>query len=239
MIIFDYGHTLLYEHSIDFLRGHEALFEHIKININNLTPTQVNDFSNDLYYRILDSIRDTGFELHQWQTQRFLYEYLGIEFNLSHQEIEDVLWNNAAPGAVLPNAEIMLNHINAKGIRSGVISNISWSGTALTERINRLLPHNQFEFIITSSEYLFRKPSPYLFELALRKAGLEASEVWFCGDNVKADIEGAAAAGIFPVWYEDTTVVDPWDGRVEGAKPSCQHLHIHDWLELIKILEEK
>ena len=31
MIIFDYGHTLLYEHNIDFLCGHEALFEHLHI----------------------------------------------------------------------------------------------------------------------------------------------------------------------------------------------------------------
>jgi len=177
MIIFDYGHTLLYEHSIDFLRGHEALFEHIRVNMNNLTPMQVNEFSNELYYKILGGIRDIGFELHQWQTQRFLYEYLGIEFNLNHQEIESVLWKNAAPGAVLPNVEVMLNYISAKGIRSGVISNIGWSGTALAERINTLLPNNQFEFIIASSEYVFRKPSPYLFDLALKKAGLDAGEV--------------------------------------------------------------
>lgn len=100
------------------------------------------------------------------------------------------------------NADKMLDYINDRDIRSGVISNIGWSGSALTERINRLLPKNKFEFIIASSDYMFRKPSPMIFELALKKAGLNASDVWFCGDNIKADIEGSAGVGIFPVWYE-------------------------------------
>jgi putative hydrolase of the HAD superfamily len=43
MILFDYGHTLLYEPNFSLLRGNEALFEYIKNNKNGLTPKQVND----------------------------------------------------------------------------------------------------------------------------------------------------------------------------------------------------
>lgn len=84
---------------------------------------------------------------------------------------------------------------------------------------------------------MFRKPNPMLFELALKKAGLEAGDVWFCGDNIKADVEGSAQIGIFPVWYEDETMEYPWRGKDNGIAQNCKYLHIHNWLELIEVLE--
>ena len=59
----------------------------------------------------------------------------------------------------------------------------------------------------------------------------------FCGDIIEADVEGSAAVGIFPVWYDDETVENPWRGQNKGMIPKCELLHIHDWLELIEILE--
>lgn len=236
MIIFDYGHTLLCETGFDFLRGEESLFEYVKSNKNNLTPKQVCDFAQELFEKI-SVLRELGLELHEWQFQRFfLYEYLEIELSISLPEAEKIFWYHVSPGAMMPNSDRMIDFINASGIRSGVISNISLSGAALTERINRLLPQNRFEFIIASSEYMFRKPNPMLFELALKKAGLNAGDVWFCGDNIKADVEGSAAVGMFPVWYEDKTMDNPMTQN-DGAIPECDHLHIHDWNELIEILE--
>ncbi len=78
MILFDYGHTLLYEPDFDMLRGEEALFQHVKTNKSNLTPKQVNEFSQMLFEKI-GSARALGLELHEQQFQRFLYEYLEIE----------------------------------------------------------------------------------------------------------------------------------------------------------------
>ena len=120
---------------------------------------------------------------------------------ISYPEAEKIFWDNVSAGAVMPNADKIIDFIKENGIRSGVISNIGFSGIALTDRINRLLPHNKFVFIIASSEYMFRKPNPMIFELALKKAGLVCADVWFCGDNIKADVEGSAAVGLFPVWY--------------------------------------
>jgi putative hydrolase of the HAD superfamily len=236
MILFDYGHTLLYEPGFDFLRGEEALLEYVTSNKRGLTPREVSDFSQTLFERI-SVVREMGLEFHQWQFMRFLYEYLEIELSIPVPEAESVFWYNVSAGTVMPYAAEMLDAVNAHGIRSGVISNIGWSGTALTERINRLLPKNNFEFIIASSDYMFRKPNPMLFELALRKARLEAQDVWFCGDNVKADVEGSAAVGMFPVWYENETVENPWREKNKGIIPACEHLHIHDWRDLINVLE--
>lgn len=77
-----------------------------------------------------------------------------------------------------------------------------------------------------------------IFELALQKADLQQREVWYCGDNVKADVYGARSTGIFPVFYEDETVENPWAGQNDGIQIDFEHLHIHSWGEMINILDE-
>jgi putative hydrolase of the HAD superfamily len=236
MILFDYGYTLLYEQNFDFLRGECALVPYIVKNRNRMSPEQVNELANRLYAQII-SARKFGVEIHERQFQRMLYEYAGIEFSIGSEEVELIKWTAASPGALMPDADKILDDINRRGIRSGVISNIGWSEYALKSRIDRLLPNNRVEFVIASSEYGFRKPNPYLFELALRKAGLPPGDVWFYGDNPRADVEGAARVGIFPVWYDNDTDREHKDSVLE-PHPACDHLYIREWDELIRTLEE-
>lgn len=237
MIIFDYGQTLLYEPEFDLLRGEKEIYKHIVKNPNQLTIDEINKFEIELY-RKYDVLRKQGFELHEYQMLRLKYEYLGIELDISYVEAEKILWNHISRGSCMPFVEEMLDCLKEKGIRSGVISNIGWSGNALAERINRLLPKNQFEFIIASSEYGIRKPNPMIFELAIQKAKLQSSDVWYCGDKVKADVYGASSVGIFPVFYEDETVKNPWQGQNDGLRIDFEHLHIHSWVEMINILDK-
>lgn len=58
-----------------------------------------------------------------------------------------------------------------------------------------------FEFVITSSNYIFRKPNKRIFDLALEKAGLEPDEVWYIGDQYECDVKGTLNAGLLPIWY--------------------------------------
>ena len=139
-------------------------------------------------------------------------------------------------GAIMLGADEMLDYINEHGIRSAVISNLLWSGDALSKRLNRLLPNNQFEFVMTSSDYFIRKPNRILFDIALQKAALSADEVWYCGDNPHADIEGSSQTGIYPIWYDNDTDRD-YKGGSDRQPPKCEHLHIHEWKEMIDLLE--
>ena len=131
----------------------------------------------------------------------YLYESQGIEIALSNSEIDTVFWNAAAPGMPTTGIKDFLEYLKNKGIRTGVISNISYASSVVAERINRLLPENSFEFIITSSNYIFRKPNKRIFDLALEKAGLEPDEVWYIGDQYECDVKGALNAGLLPIWY--------------------------------------
>ena len=236
MILFDYGQTLVQENGFNEVAGYQALFPYITHNPEHLTPEQIAQFSAKVY-RDMMGVREIGYEIHEHNSLRLVMEYLGIRCSLSLQEAETVIWNAAVIGGVMPDTARLLDFINSKRIRSAVISNIGWSGAALTERINRFLPKNQFEFIVASSEVVIRKPNPMIFEVALHKAELDARDVWFCGDNPQADVEGAAGAGIFPVWYNNPMDCDYRDKYREHI-PNCEFLQIEEWSELITILRE-
>ena len=236
MIIFDYGHTLLYEPDWDSVRGNAELLKYAKKNPNNCTLDDVIKGAELIFGQNIENVRKIGYDIGGQIGNRALYEYLGIEFSLTPLEMETVFWNGASMGAIMPDADIMLDFLNEKGIRTAVISNLLWSGEALTERLNRLLPNNRFEFVMTSSDYFMRKPNRILFDIALQKAGLSADEVWYCGDNPKADIEGSSQVGIFPVLYDNDTDKE-YIKSSDYKTLQCEYLHIHDWRELIDILE--
>lgn len=240
MIIFDYGHTLLYEPGFDAKRCEEAAYPYIMENPQNLTAEQIYAEVQKLFGRFNEQ-RNSGIEIHEWQFMRLIYEYLGISFSISYEELEEIEWNAASEGAVMPYAEQMLDYLHENGIRTAVISNIGWSGRALTNRVNRLLPNNRFEFIMASSEYVIRKPDKMLFEVALRKAGLSAKQVWYCGDSIRDDVIGAHGAGMYPVLYEGDTPdeINPFAHQNDGIKVDFDYLHIHDWRELVEILRKE
>lgn len=236
MIIFDYGHTLLYEPDFDAMRCEEAAYSYIVENPQNLTAEQIYVEVQRMFAKFQEQ-RNSGIEIHEWQFMRLVYEYLGLKFSISYRELEEIEWNAASPGAVMPGAGEMLDYLNNAGIRTAVISNIGWSGNALTNRIKRLLPNNRFEFIMASSEYVIRKPNKMLFETALRKAKLSAGSVWYCGDNMTADVKGAHEAGMYPVLYEGTAPDEVNFFVSQSEAVDFEYLHIHDWSEMTAILK--
>lgn len=236
MILFDYAHTLAWEPDADFLRGEQAAFAHVKENPRNVTPEEAARLGTELFLAARDC-RHSGWEVHEHQYLRLKYDLLGLTFDLPLSELEKLLWTATCPGEVMPGVQDMLAELRMRGIRTGVISNLGWSGEALADRLHRLLPEHTFEFVIVSSDYAVRKPNPLIFRAALAMAGLSPEDVWFCGDQIDADVYGAQAAGIFPVWYEETTIPNGFARKNAGLTIPGEHLHIHHWHELIAALD--
>jgi len=233
MIIFDYGQTLCQEERFDGVAGTKAVLEKCINNPDNISAEEIQAFAVELnkdfgrYDPESWSLCTT--EIHNHQFQKYLYEYFGLTMTVSPFELEKTFWEAASPGEPTKSIAEFLLYLKNNNIRSAVISNISFSGQTLINRINALLPQNSFEFIIASSEYVFRKPHSRIFELAAKKAKLEPHEIWYCGDNGICDVDGAKAAGFFPVWYKGA-----YEGYNFAPKNDC--MTVYDWLELIKIL---
>lgn len=210
MILFDYGQTLINEKGFNSLEGTKAVMKYAIVNKHGYSCEAVNKFASEIKAssgRYNSEMRYSDeIELPNRMFMAYLYESLGIKLSINLTDVERVFWNAASPGCATEGIEEFLSYLKSENIRTGVISNISISPELVKERINILLPENDFEFIITSSEYMFRKPNRRIFDLALEKADLPSCEVWYVGDNYKCDILGAKSAGMFPVMYIGASV---------------------------------
>lgn len=235
MILFDYGGTLLYEPDFDPRRGNEALFRLIKDNPNNITLDEYSEKLQSLFEEIRE-LRSDLIEIHEYHFLRYLLEYFNITLTVPIEEAEQAVFEAVAHAELTPDSDIILDHLSRNNIRTGVISNLCWSGKALSARLDKHFPKHHFDFIMTSSEYIFRKPDKHIFELAVRKSGLNASEIWYCGNNIRADIIGAHEAGLFPVFYNNTNLnhSERLDNDVSNINFPC--LTVSSWKEFIEVL---
>ncbi|NMP37148.1 MAG: HAD family hydrolase [Clostridiales bacterium] len=230
MIIFDYGDTLMREKNVDVQSAAQALYSHIRLNPDALDEEEVCSAFVELYLKAQSAVKGSGTDVHVADVARLAFAGTGIELDIGYDECELLVWNSAVKGEILPGAGAVLKLLNEKGIRSAVISNISFSGESMRRRLNEYLPENRFEFIIASCDYVFKKPELLLFEAALKKSGLSAESVWFCGDSFNADVKGASAAGIYPVWYNSGNRKPPDDAE------KYNYCEIRSFAELEKIL---
>jgi putative hydrolase of the HAD superfamily len=82
-----------------------------------------------------------------------------------------------------------------------------------------------FERTLCAREAGCLKPDPRIFRRLMGQAGLEPERVLHVGDDPEADIEGARAAGLRPVWLNRSGV--PWP-----AQSAAPDLHIRSLIEL-------
>lgn len=237
MIMFDYGHTLLQEPGWNPKNGIIALMKYVSQNPHKYTVDNIMTYVDSLIKKDLPQIKSQGYDVTWKSTARFLSELLSIKLSVTFEAAEIIYWNGETPGKIMPESDKLLSELKHLGIRTAVVSNLTMSCGALKERLNRLIPDNNIEFVITSGDYVFRKPNPLIFKLALSKANLTPEKVWFCGDNPCADIEGADTAGLFPVWY-DSEIDCPYHDKEKEGVPSCKHLHIKKWDDLLTVLKK-
>ena len=235
MILFDYGQTLVNEQEFDGIKGTEAVLKYATGNKHHLTAEEIQLEAAAINQELgrFDPMGQHLVEIEVPNTMflPYLYESQGIEIPLTTSEIDKIFWDAASPGVATDGMKEFLVFLAKSGIRTGVISNITYAQEIVADRINSLLPENEFEFILTSSNYIFRKPHRRIFELALEKADLEAVDVWYIGDSLECDIKGAAGAGITPIWY--LGAID-----VPQEKQQKDVFTITEWLELQEKLEE-
>ncbi len=236
MIIFDYGNTLIYETELNLPKAYDKLYDRITSNPDNVSREDFIKTGVALIEKIVESAVKKDVEFQHTAIFKSLFESLNIEIDIPTAELEFIFWEDLAPGSDMPNIKKLLAFLAEQEIRTAVISNMSFSEEVLARRINKYIPDNNFEFIMASSTYGFRKPDSILFEIALKKAGLKAEEVWYCGDNLRADVIGSSAVGITPVLFTHHKPCPYYNES--DTKVDFDYLKISDWTEMIELIEK-
>jgi HAD superfamily hydrolase (TIGR01549 family) len=120
-------------------------------------------------------------------------------------------------------ARALLAQLQAQGYVLGLVTNRR--ADEMPEVFAALELASYFTVVVNSSEVPAPKPDRAMFELALARAGCDASVVMHIGDNPYADVAGARKAGIQPVLF------DP-----KGLFPEMTCLTIRVWSQLAQYL---
>ena len=87
----------------------------------------------------------------------------------------------------------VLTALKARGLTVGVISNSHRSLDAFREHFAL---DGLIHAAVSSAEHGYMKPHRSIFDAALEQAGVPAAAALMVGDSLKADVEGALAAGM-------------------------------------------
>lgn len=236
LLIFDYGETL--GHEDDFLarEGFAAILPYAVENPLNAGADKLFQDYRSAYFELRKEAHRLGLELPNIRRWQWLFDIYGLKFSRSMEELEEIFWNAAAPCVPTPNMPELLALLREKKIRTGVISNMGFSGASLKKRLEALFPEHRFDFVISSADYILRKPNKRIFELGLRMGGCSAEDAWFLGDNLRCDIAGAASAGIRPIHYDRDLGCAYREN--EEIRDLPEYTRVTDWSEVIEMIRK-
>lgn len=132
------------------------------------------------------------------------------ELALAIERFREDLWVGFYPDVVPVLDEL------ADTYRLGVLSN----NRHLPSEVQRLRLFDWFEVTVTPPDGVY-KPDGRAFAHGCAALGLDAASVVYVGDSVLADVEGAHAAGLVPVWLDrhgDGWPVPPGVHRVTSLR---------------------
>ena len=236
MVLFDFGGTLITEGAFSLENGAKA----VVALLNNPPENAVELFMQ--YWTEANAIigkrshpDKIGLEMHLQPLLRNILSRAGWKTDRPLADLEIAFHRGNATHFAKEGIAEFLDTLHAKGIRTGVISNLIMSTEALTMGIDDEIPTHHFEYITTSADQIFCKPCSLIFEAAVGAVGLPASSCWYCGNDFKADVVGSTNAGLFAVFYDkDYTEAAQIDSFELG-----DYLHIGSWNQLTALVKEQ
>jgi HAD superfamily hydrolase (TIGR01549 family) len=226
-IIFDYGETVLCSESTNFVAGSARLLEFLTHD-SSLTAEELQSVANELNRELERGRNEFMIEYGVEYFYNILFETLGISLSISNSEAAREFWNYAVKFQPAEGIHEFLDMLEENRIKTGILSNSSFTGVIMEEELAKHNLAHRFSFLISSADYIFRKPSRRIYELAVRKMNLSPQDIWFVGDRLEWDIKGAISSGLCPIWYNP-------QNQPGNADYEC--LEVKSWHELREIIE--
>ncbi len=117
-------------------------------------------------------------------------------------DLEQTYWRTFLQSCKLfPHVRELLEKLKNLNIQTAIITDLN--SQIQFRKIIFFGLEQYFDYVVTSEEAGFDKPSKAPFELVLKKLDLLPSECWMIGDNLNADISGGKKCGFTTLYkYE-------------------------------------
>lgn len=210
-VFFDLDHTL-WDFDRNSLLAFQRVFAKHNIEIKVSDFIRVYEPINFNFWKLFREELVTKQELRRGRlTETFKSFQLdfSIEFidELAEDYIDELPKDNHLFDGTLEILEYLSNkyrlHIITNGFHKVQCLKLEKSGIA-----------KYFDTVTTSEEVGLKKPNPVIFNKAMEKAVVQASESIMIGDTFEADILGAEAVGMQTLFYNYRKIVTPSGYRV-------------------------
>jgi putative hydrolase of the HAD superfamily len=171
---------------------------------------------------ILGRIRD----LLRERALRIGSEWLECRIEEEARRIHQEYWATYRAAAfVLPEVRPTLLRVQRENqIPLGVVSNFMVEGGIPSLLYEHGLEHF-FQVVLVSCDHGFRKPSPTIYQAAIRAAGVAPEEILFVGDDLVSDYQGPRSMGMNSLLYDRRGLHREVEHRVESLQ------EIESWIE--------
>lgn len=203
VIVFDLFETLL--HDIDFNINLGLSYLHENILSQNTDKIEFLDYAATYWKELYDKRSEDNSELaFEEELLDFKNKY-GFKVNYP---LEEILYNCALEinaTELFDDTISTLEQLKLLGIPVYLLSNSIFKKNVMKKFINQYDLEKYFINIYFSADYKIRKPHKDLFKIVfddIKKYdnSIEMSQVYFIGNNFKADVLGAESFGFTPVF---------------------------------------
>ena len=227
-VLLDYGGTLVEEAEFDPRAGNDWLMRQASRVRAGVTIEAVLERAHRVASEVADRRDKFGIEAPWASLTRLIHDYFGTEFRLSTPELERGFWDASVTTLPIPGAREALDLLASSGVTMAVLSNASFSADVIRHDLARHGLAEHLAFVMVTADYVVRKPSALLLEVAAARLGVDATDIWVVGDRLDTDVAGARAAGMKSVWL-----------RTPNAPPSAlPDLVVHDWRDFQRCFTE-
>jgi FMN phosphatase YigB (HAD superfamily) len=205
-VLLDYGGTLVEEAGFDPRAGNVWLLGQASAVAPGLTMDAVLERAHRVAHEVADRRDKFGIEAPWASLTRLIHDYFGTRFSVPMAELERGFWDAAVTTLPIPGAHAALAAVAAAGVPMAVLSNASFGADVIRHDLAKHGLADHLAFVMVTADYVVRKPSALLLEVAAARLGVGASDIWVVGDRLDTDIAGARAAGMRGVWLKPPNV---------------------------------
>jgi putative hydrolase of the HAD superfamily len=203
-VLFDWGGTLTWFHSIDMIDGWRAAAQVLAPDRADEVATALLAAEDEVWARTTSTLRSaTTAEVLRSAS---VATGLPVDDALHDQAILSYLEHWAPTTRAREDAQQVLEALRSRGLRTGLLSNTHWPRQVHEDYLQRDGLLHLLDARVYTSDLEHVKPHPDAFSTLLDAVGVAAVDAVFVGDRLHDDISGAAGVGMRTVWVRNDAV---------------------------------
>ena len=203
IIVMDMGGTLLDSNDVNFELGVKYIYDNYCIH----------DTSYDALLEDYKLICESGFkkrdndnfELNFHNALNYVDKVIGFNAEVDYYQIEKEFVDVTMPRILVDGVDLFLETTKKLQIPVYVLSNSCFSSEELKHELKEFKIENYFKDVLSSGDYLMRKPSEIFYRLIIKTIkrkypDISLNDIWYIGNDYRCDVVGASSSGLTSVW---------------------------------------